>query len=141
MATLSLAEVAKKMKQIDICMMNTQPVRGGLNSRPMSNNKDVSYDGNSYYFTYEKTRKVKEITSNPNVSLNFEGSGGFYINVSGKAKLIRDKNVMKEHWVDSLKEWFEDGIDTKGIVLIEVKGGKLMYWHKMDQGELKLGKK
>ncbi|MEJ7627295.1 MAG: hypothetical protein WKF35_10555 [Ferruginibacter sp.] len=42
MATLSLSSLAKHMKQIDICMMITQTKRGSMNSRPMSNNKDVT---------------------------------------------------------------------------------------------------
>lgn len=140
MATISLPEMAKHMRQIDICMMTTQPKRGSLNSRPMSNNKDVTYSGDSYYFTYEKSKKVKDILANPNVSLNFEGTGGLYISISGKAKLIRDKGILEEHWVDSLDQWFENGVNTKGIVLIHVKGTRLSYWHKMEQGQLRVGK-
>lgn len=140
MATISLPELAKHMRQIDICMMTTQPKRGGLNSRPMSNNKDVTYSGDSFYFTYEKSKKVKDIIANPNVSLNFEGTGGLYISIAGKAKLIRDKGILEEHWVDSLDQWFKDGVNTKGIILIQVKGAKLSYWHKMEQGQLKVGK-
>lgn len=141
MATLSLSELAKHMKEIDICMMVTFGTRSGMNSRPMSNNRDVTYNGDSYFFTYQKTRKIKDLEKNPNVSLNLEGKEGLYISVSGKAKLIRDKATFKEHWDESLNQWFENGVDTKGIVLIHVKGSKLEYWQREKQGEMKLGKK
>ena len=61
MATLSLATLARHMKEIDICMFITHSSRGSLNCRPMSNNKDVTYKGDSFFFTMEKTRKVKEL--------------------------------------------------------------------------------
>ena len=51
MATLSLATIARSMRELDICMMVTETARGTLNSRPMSNNKDVTYKGDSLFFS------------------------------------------------------------------------------------------
>jgi len=65
--------MARYMRQLDICMMVTQSKRGILNSRPMSNNGDVKYNGSSYFFTYEGSKKIKDIEANPQVNLNFEG--------------------------------------------------------------------
>lgn len=138
MATLSLTGVARHMRKLDICMMITQSGRGVLNSRPMSNNGDVTYKGDSYFFTYEGSQKVKDITANPQVSLNFEGAKEMYISIAGKAKLIRTRAQMEEHWMDSLKQWFKDGLDTEGIVLVHVKGSILKYWQKNKQGEIKI---
>jgi general stress protein 26 len=50
MANKKLKELSRKMKKLDICLLTTQNGRGGLHSRPMSNNGDVAYDGNSYFF-------------------------------------------------------------------------------------------
>jgi general stress protein 26 len=138
MATYTLATLAKYMRQMDICMMVTQSKRGPLNSRPMSNNGDVKYNGNSYFFTYEGSQKLKDIEANPQVSLNFEGAKDLYLSVSGKAKLIRNKKQFAEHWVDSLSQWFKDGIDTPGMVLIHVKGNYLQYWQKNKEGKIRL---
>ncbi|MBC7867747.1 MAG: pyridoxamine 5'-phosphate oxidase family protein [Gloeobacteraceae cyanobacterium ES-bin-316] len=141
MKTFSLATLASHMKELDICMMVTQGKRSGLNSRPMSNNKDVTYKGDSYFFTYEKSAKVKELEANTSVSLIFEGKEDLFISVMGKAKLIRNKNSFAEHWVDSLAQWFKDGIETKGMVLIHVKATKIKYWQNEKQGEIAVGKK
>ncbi len=138
MATLTLPGIARHMRNLDICMMNTQSARGGLNSRPMSNNGDVTYKGDSYFFSYEGSQKIKDITANPQVSLNFEGEKELYITITGKAKLIRNRTQMEEHWVDSLGQWFKQGLDTPGIVLIQVKGTKLKYWQKNKEGEIKI---
>lgn len=138
MATYNLGTIARHMRQLDICMMVTQSKRRTLNSRPMSNNGDVKYNGQSYFFTYEGSQKIKDIEANPQVSLNFEGKKKLYISVSGKAKLIRNKELFAEHWVDSLKPWFPKGIDSPGMVLIQVKGSYVHYWQKNKDGKIKL---
>ena len=126
------------MSELDICMMVTQSKRGSFNSRPMSNHGDVKYKGDSYYFTYEASQKVKDIEANPQVSLNFEGASDLYISVSGKAKLIRNKTKFAEHWVDGLEQWFPKGVDSPGMVLVHVKGNHVQYWQKNKQGKIKL---
>ena len=138
MATYSLQAIARHMRQLDICMMVTQSKRGTLNSRPMSNNGDVKYNGNSYFFTYERTQKIKDIEANPSICLNFEGKKDLYISISAKAKLIRDKAAFADHWVESLGQWFPQGVDTPGMVLIHVKGNYIQYWQKDKEGKIKL---
>ena len=140
MATLSLTTIARHMRDLDICMMVTVSKRGNCNSRPMSNNRDVKYRGDNYFFTYEGSQKIKDIEANPQVSLNFEGKKDLYISVSGRANLIRNKASFEQHWDKSLNQWFKDGIDTPGIVLIHVKGRELKYWQKNKEGKLKLNK-
>lgn len=134
----TLRYISAKMKDIDICMFTTKSARGRLLSRPMSNNGDVKYDGNSFFFTFQESQKVKDIQEDSAVNLGFTTKDNMYIAVSGKAKLIKSKAVMQEHWVDSLNQWFKEGLDTPGIVMIQVKANKITYWQKMKQGEIKL---
>ena len=138
MAAIKLGDISKRMRKLDICMLTTRTGRGLLTSRPMSNNGDVEYDGNSYFFSYENSNVVKDIKGNPQVNLGFEGRKHLYISVSGKARMISSKARMEEHWLPELKRWFEQGIDTPGIVMIHVKGNRIKYWQQEDQGEIKL---
>lgn len=138
MAKNNLKEITSKMRELDICMFTTQTSRGLLTSRPMSNNGDVEYDGNSYFFTYEKSQKVKDIKQNSQVILNFKGANDLYISLGGKARLINNKEKLKEHWLDELNQWFPDGVDTQGVVMIHVKGDRIKYWQREDEGEVKL---
>ena len=57
----NLAEIAEKMRDIDVAMLSTHSEGGAIAGRPMSNNQDVDYDGSSYYFTWEKSEVVAEI--------------------------------------------------------------------------------
>ena len=134
----NLDAVSKKMKKLDICMMTTQTKTGLLTSRPMSNNGDVEYNGNSYFFTYEGAKTVKDIAENPSVNLSFSGANDLYISIVGKAKLIRTKAKMEEHWLKELEQWFKDGLDTAGIVMIHVKANRIKYWQREDEGEVKI---
>lgn len=138
MASFTLSSLSRLMRKMDFCMLVTQAARGGLNSRPMSNNRDVNFKGDVYFFTNGKTQKVRDIAANPQVSLNFEGGKGLFISVKGKAKLIKDKETFAEHWVDDLGRWFKKGIDTPGLTLIHVKGSKLRYWKWDKEGEITL---
>ena len=138
MATQKLSLIAKQMKDLDICMMSTNGPRGAINTRPMSNNRDVKYDGESFFFSSMDTRKVKDIKRSASVSLSFTGKSGSYIIVNGKARLIKDKNIWQQHWDKSLDQWFKKGIDTPGLILIGVKASQIKYWDKYKEGDIKL---
>ncbi len=136
MSTWKLNELSEKMKDLDICMLSSQSEDGLINARPMSNNGDVEYDGNSFFFSYEDAHVVKEIEGNNHVSLSFNGKDKLFIAVLGEAKLIHDKEEMEKHWVEDLEKWFEDGLDTPGLVMIHAKASKIRYWEGEEQGEI-----
>ena len=62
-------------------------------------------------------------------------SQGIYVAVEGTAELIRDKSAFKAHWTSDLDKWFDNGIDTPGIVLIKVKARRVTYWKGREEGE------
>lgn len=137
MANTSLESIAQKMRKLDIAALTTTTDSGELATRPMSNNGDVEYDGNSYYFTFEQSRTVSDIARNPRVSLAFEGEDGLYVSVAGTAELIRDKARFEEHWVPDLDKWFDQGADTPGLVLLKVKASRIKLWQGEDSAEWK----
>jgi general stress protein 26 len=143
MSKKSLAEIAEEMAGIDIAVLSTHTENGEIANRPMSNNGDVTYEGTSYYFTYEQARAVSDIQRNPKVALGFSSergifSDGIYVAVEGIAELIRDKTAFKKHWKSDLDKWFEKGVDTPGIVLIKVKAKRATYWKGGEEGEIEL---
>lgn len=134
----NLRDISAKMKKLDICMFTTVGGLGSMSSRPMSNNGEVEYDGHSYFFTWEKSRLAKDIMANPQVSLSFEAPKQLFISVAGKARLIRSRSKMEPFWLKELEQWFKEGIDTPGLVMIHVKANRIRYWQKEEQGEVKL---
>lgn len=142
MAAMTMEALSKELSKIDFCMFNTTGGSGGLNTRPMSNNGDVEYDGDLWFFSYEDTEKVAELQRDARVSLTFTappsllGKPGIFIAVDGNASLILDKAQFEEHWVKDLDRWFPDGIDTSGLVLIKVSARSVEYWDGEENGRI-----
>ena len=142
MAELTLKEISEKMRDIDFAMLSTRTEGGSLAGRPMSNNREVEYDGDSYFFTCDETRTVADILRDPNVALSYQAKSGmlglkpFFITVQGRADAIKDKARFAEHWHKELDAWFKQGIDTAGLTLIKVHAERLHYWDGFDEGEL-----
>ena len=144
MGDLSLADISKAMQDIDFAMLMTHTEGGEIAGRPMSNNTQVEYDGDSFYFSYEDTRTVDDIKRDARVALAFQGTKGLLgkpgmmISVEGRAELIHDKAVMQQHWTKDIDRWFEKGVDTPGIVLIKVHANRVHYWDGEDEGEVRV---
>jgi general stress protein 26 len=144
MNTMTMEELSKKLAKIDFCMFNTNGGSGRINSRPMSNNGDVEYDGDSWFFSYDDTKKVSEIGRDNGVALTFTaapsvlGKPGIFIAIDGEAKLIRDKSQFEQHWVKDLDRWFPQGVETPGILLIKVSARAIEYWDGEDNGRIEL---
>jgi general stress protein 26 len=144
MTQKSLAEIASKMRGIDIAMLSTKTAGGEIASRPMSTNGDVDYDGDSYFFALGDTRVVADIAADDRVSLAFSvepgllTGGGLFVAVEGRATIVRDKGAFIAHWVPDLDAWFEQGIDTPGLVMLKVEARRIKYWAGMEEGEVVL---
>lgn len=138
MKDLTLPDIAGKMREIDIAMLATHTEGGAIATRPMSNNKDVDYDGDSFYFTFDESRTVSDIRQNPKVSLAFQGAKAFQVAVEGNAELITDKAQLEEHWQPELDEWFTNGPATEGVVMIKISAERIKYWDGLDSGEVKI---
>jgi general stress protein 26 len=144
MAEKSLSDISEAMRDIDSCMLSTRTRSGSIAARPMSNNREVDYDGDSYFFACDSAHSIGEIDADANVGLTYHakdhllGKPGIFIAIEGKAELIRDKGRFEEHWTDGLDRWFKDGVDTPGLVLIKVHADKLHYWDGGEEGEVDL---
>lgn len=129
MSTSDLKKIAQKMRGLDLCTLTTVSDYGRLASRPMSNNAEVDYDGTSYFFTWADSRMVKDIEKNKHVALNFKSEREFlFVSVQGEARVLHDKRVMKDHWHKELEQWFKDGLDTEGLVMLVVDAKRIQWW-------------
>ncbi len=144
MPTLTLQELAKKVADIDFTMLSTRTQGGQIAARPMSNNGDVEYDGDSWFFTWQDSRMVKDIERDPQVGLTLQGKASLlgkppiFISIEATAELIRDKTFFQQHWNPDLERWFDKGVDTPGLVLIKAHADRIKYWDGEEEGEVKV---
>lgn len=108
----------------------------------MSNNGDVEYRGDSYFFAHQNSRKVADLRADPHVTLSYTGAVGMlggpplFVTVEGTAALIEDKNAFADHWTKDLDRYFPEGIDTPGVVMIRVDANLIRYWNGNDEGQI-----
>ena len=144
MTEMTLKDLAKKVADIDFTMMTTRAENGELGARPMSNNGDVDYDGDSFFFTWESARMVADIQRNPKVGLSLQGKNHLrgkpplFVSIEAHAELIRDKAMFQKHWKPELERWFKQGIDTPGIVLIKAHAQRIEWWDGEEEGVVKV---
>src|ERR1044071_6666376 len=100
-STDDLAAVAELLKELDICMLTTRADDGALHGRPMSNNGQVEYDGDSWFFSYRDTLKIHELEADPRVELAYVATeSGRWISIEGRATVEDDPERKKALWVD-----------------------------------------
>jgi general stress protein 26 len=130
---LSNKEAINKLKQlieeIDICLFCTNLKQDdGETCRPMSS-RDVSDEGNIWFFSEASSIKNEEIKQDQNVQLFYSHPGkDSYLVVNGEAELVFDRDIIAELWDPSLKAWFPEGKEDPNISLIKVKPSSGYYW-------------
>ena len=124
-----LKKLREIVKAVDICMLTTVDERGELHSRPMSNNREVEFDGDLWFFTYGSSHKVDEIGQVPKVNASFADiDGQQYASLTGRAEVVRDRAKVEELWQPALRAWFPEGTETPDIALLKVTVESAEYW-------------
>lgn len=135
---VKIKKVAEMMRDLDFCMLTTN-VEGGMRSRPMSNNGEVEFDGDVWFFTAADSRKVQEVEADPRVQLNYSDLERFlFVSMTGEASIVTDVEKKKELWVEDIEEWFEQGPEDEGVVLLKVTPTRVEYWSGEGQDEIEL---
>lgn len=138
MSKLDRDHLVEAMKDMDICFMATKD-GDKLCSRPMSNNAQVDWDGDNWFFSNGDTRKVRQLEADPTVMLDFSGEKD-WISLRGTAQLHRDdKSLFEKHWSKDIDKWFPKGIETPGLVLIQVTAEDGEVFGASGDGIIKLG--
>ena len=120
--------IAELIKDIDICMFVTRS-DGTVRGRPMSNNGSVEYDGDSWFFSYRETPKVREIETDPHVELAYVATEkGTWVSIEGTAEVVEDDERKRELWEDSLEQWFTEGPEDDHLILLKVRADRIHAW-------------
>jgi|SRR4051794_3490308 len=127
--TADLLKLHALVKDIDFCMLTTIDERGDLHSRPMSSNGEIDPDGYMWFFTGAYSQKVSEINDTPRVNVSFaDPQNQNYVSITGRARLIRDREKIDDLWRPQFQMWFPEGKDDPDIALLRVKIEKAEYW-------------
>lgn len=146
MAKLDIEDVAETLKDIDFVMLNTHTEGGRIAGRPMSNNRDVEYDGDSWFFVDQESRTFSDVRADPKVTISAQGRKGLlgkpplFLSIEGSTEIITDPSLLADHWTKDLERWWPEGPSTPGVALLKVHAERIHYWDGEDEGEVPLSR-
>lgn len=134
-----VSTIAALMRKLDLCMLTTRAADGGFHTRPMSNNGEVEFDGDVWFFADAESRMAREIENDPQVSIAFSRDDrGLWLALEGQASIVRDVAKKRELWLAELERWFESGPDDDRVVLIRVAAERAERWGSAGDGVVEL---
>ena len=134
-----IGQIAELLRSIDICMFTTTAEDGELTSRPMSNNREVEWDGDSYFFAPTEGRLVTQLKADPTATTTYRAEKDWtFVALAGKASVEDDPELKKRYWLDELEQWFPNGPEDPGVSLVKFSATSARWWTKDGDGEADL---
>jgi len=121
-----VAKIARLIADTQVCMFVTADAEGRPMSRPMAV-QEVEFDGDLWFFTRAKGRKVEQIGRDARVNVAFS-SNKSWVSVTGEAEVVRDVEKGRALWNAGISAWFPDGPDDPDLVLLRVRADGAEYW-------------
>jgi general stress protein 26 len=119
------SKVWKMLESIDICMFITQGA-GGWRGRPMSTipkaDKSVIY-----LLTEAESGAAQDLAGNGAVLMSYQSSSD-HVAVTGQAKVIDDKALVKSLWSPGAQVFWPEGPKASDVVVIAVTPDQADYW-------------
>ncbi len=101
---------------------------GGLDSRPMGC-LQKEFDGTLWFLTFLHSEKMNEIRNDDKVLVSYARASAFdYVSISGRARVVDDRQKIKALWAEGLRVWFPKGPDDPELALIAIDVETAKYW-------------
>lgn len=116
------------IKDVKIAMLTTVHNDDTVHSRPMATQR-AEFDGDLWFFTSRNTEKCFDVEQEKHVNVSYAAPDDQrYVSVSGRAKVVVDRDKARELWHPGLKAYFPDGAGSRDLALIRVKVDSAEYW-------------
>jgi general stress protein 26 len=120
--------LAELIKGIRIAVLVTHASRDGFHGRPMQTLEGPD-DGRLLFFTSASSPKVLDLKRDPRVSLIYADSSHHrYIFVTGRGRLLIDRERFERHWRATDALWYPGGVDDPDLRLLEVTVERALFW-------------
>lgn len=135
----AIGQIAELIQDIDICMFTTTAEDGALTSRPMSNNRKVEWDGDSWFFAPTEGRLVSQLKADPTATTTYRAEKGWtFVALAGQGSIEDDPELKKRYWLDELEQWFPNGPEDPGVSLVKFEATAARWWTEKGDGEVEL---
>ena len=114
------------LRKARLVMLTTVSAGGELQSRPMTI-QQVEDDGDLWFFLGASSQQARAIEADPRVNVAI-GHTDWWLSVSGRGQLIRDRAKTDELWNREVDAWFSGGKDDPDVALLRVETTSAEYW-------------
>lgn len=119
--------VADLVSKAKVAILTTMTPSGKHVSRPMAL-QEAEFDGDLWFFAYENSAKVEQISAMPEVNVSFSDNGNrSWTSIAGTARVVYDPAKAEQLYSKVLQAWFPEGLDTPGLTLIKVEADSAEY--------------
>jgi len=117
------------IKDLKVAMLTTvSDLDGSLRSRPMIA-QNWAFDGDLWFLTKASAPKVGEVEYEEQVNISYvDTEKRRYISISGIARLVFDRKVIKRYWNPSYLFWFSQGLEDPDLAFLKVTVYKAEFW-------------
>ncbi len=113
---------------IEVAMLTSLDDEGLLRARPMGT-VEAPFDGTLWFFARASAGKTGDIAHDARVGVTYASRHRHaYVSLSGRARVIRDREEIAARWRSSYETWFPEGKDDPDLVLIAVTVEAAEYW-------------
>ena len=135
----AIHDVAALINRIDICVLASRAEDGELHARPMSNNGEADWDGQSWFLAPSDGRLVAELRANPEAVTTYRAETGYtFVTISGRTTLETDPSLKRRLWLDELERWFPNGPEDPNVTLIRLDAEAAQWWTEDGDGSADL---
>lgn len=123
-----LGKIWHLIKSAHSALLVTVAQDGTLDSRPMGCIQH-EFDGTIWFLTFAASSKVKEIADDSRVLVSYARPADYeYVSLSGRARVSRDLQKIRELWSEGFRVWFPSGPEDADLALLSVEVEEAKYW-------------
>ncbi|MDQ2679052.1 MAG: pyridoxamine 5'-phosphate oxidase family protein [Actinomycetota bacterium] len=122
-----VVELAERLEGIRFAMVTLPDAVGDLHGRPLTV-QDTDFDGTLWFLVSKSADWTSAATGGvaANAAFNDEKDGR-WVSVSGSARLVEDRERIRDMWSPLYEAWF-DGVDDPDLVLLRLDAHSADYW-------------
>jgi general stress protein 26 len=126
----ALEKLRELLANFPIATMVTVEPGGAITARPIGVVGDHdAFDGQLWFITDKRSRKVQAIGAGATTFLIFEDHGkGAYLHLTGRAQVVEDRARLEELYTPVQRTWFPDGLDDPHMTLVRFDASQGEYW-------------
>ena len=116
------------IRQAHSALLVTIRQDGQLDSRPMGC-LQTAFDDTLWFLTFRHSLKIQEISRDDRVLVSYAKPSDYeYVSLSGRAKLVEDRQKLEQLWFEGLRVWFPNGPTDPELAVLAVEVNEAKYW-------------